>query len=63
MIAKEAVVTKFFVIDMRLCRKNYYPKKHLSVGKSLSLSKCQPHFKQYIKTKKACIGIKLYKLT
>ena len=49
--------------DMNLCRKLYYPKKQLSVGKSLVLFKCQLHFKQYIKTKRVCFGIKLYKLT
>ena len=52
MIAKEAVVTKVFLTDMRLCRKHYYPKKQLSVGKPLSLFKCQLHFKKYKKTKK-----------
>ena len=49
--------------DMNLCRKLYYPKKQLSVGKSLVLLKCQLRFKQYIKTKRVCFGIKLYKLT
>ena len=49
--------------DMKLFRKLYYPKKHLSVGKSLVLFKCQLHFKQYIKTKRVCFGIKLYQLT
>ena len=48
---------------MNLCRKLYYPKKQLSVGKSLVLFKCQLRFKQYIKTKRVCFGIKLYKLT
>ena len=49
--------------DMKLCCKLYYPQKQLSVGKSLMLFKCQLHFKQYIKTRKACFEIKLYKLT
>ena len=49
--------------DMKLCHKLYYPKKQLSVGKSLALFKCQLHFKQYIKTKRVCFEIKLYKLT
>ena len=49
--------------DMKLFRKLYYPKKQLSVGKSLLLFKCQLHFKQHIKTKRVCFGIKLYKLT
>ena len=38
--------------DMKLCRKLCYPKKQLSVGKSLALFKCQIHFKQYIKIKR-----------
>ena len=49
--------------DMKLCRKLYYPKKQLSVCKSLALFKCQLHFKQYIKTKRVCFGMKLYKFT
>ena len=49
--------------DMKFCRILYYPKKQLNVGKSLALLKCQLHFKQYIKTKRVCFGIKLYKLT
>ena len=49
--------------DTKLCPKLYYPKKQLSVGKSLALFKCQLHFKQYIKTKRECFGIKLDKLT
>ena len=50
-------------IDMKLCCKLYCPKKQLSVGKSLALFKCQLHFKQYIKTKRVCFGMKLYRLT
>ena len=50
-------------IDMKLCRKLYYPEKQLSVCKSLALFKCQLHFKQYIKTKRVCFGMKFYKLT
>ena len=49
--------------DMKLCCKRYYPQKQLSVGKSLVLFKGQLHFKQYIKTKRVCFGIKLDKLT
>ena len=49
--------------DMKLCLKLCYPKKQLSVGKWLVLFKCQLHFKQYIKTKQICFGIKFYKLT
>ena len=63
MMGKEAVVTKFTFLYMKLCHKLYYPKKQLSVGKSFALLKCQLHFKQYIKTKRACFEIKLYKLT
>ena len=48
--------------DTKLCRKLYFPKKQLSVGKSLALFKCQLHFKQYIATKREGFGIKLYKL-
>ena len=46
---------------MKLCHKLYYPEKQLSVGKSLALFKCQLHFKQYMKTKRVCFGIELYK--
>ena len=49
--------------DMKLCRKLYFPKKPLSVGKLLVLFKCQLHFEQYIKTKRLCFGTKLNKLT
>ena len=49
--------------DVKLCHKLYYPEKLSSVGKSLVLFKCQLHFKQYIKTKRVCFGIKTYKLT
>ena len=63
MMGKEAVVTKFTFLYMKLCHKLYYPKKQLSVGKSFALLKCQLHFKQYIKTKRVCFEIKLYKLT
>ena len=63
MMGKEAVVTKFTFLYMKLCHKLYYPKKQLSVGKSFALLKCQLHFKQYIKTKRVCFGIKRYKLT
>ena len=49
--------------DMKLCYKHYHPKKQLGVGKSLVLFKCQLYFKQHIKTKRVCFGIKLYNLT
>lgn len=49
--------------DMKLCPKLYYPKKQLRVGKSLALFKFQLHFKPYIKAKRVCFPIKLYRLT
>ena len=62
LIGKEAVANKFaFFAGMKLCHKLYYPEKQLSVGKSLALFKCQLHFKQYMKTKRVCFGIELYK--
>ena len=61
MIKEEVLVCLF--TDMKHCCKLYYPKKQLSVGKTLVLFKCQLHFKQYIKTKRVCFGKKLYKLT
>ena len=63
MMGKVAVVIKFTFLHMELCHKLYYPKKQLSVGKSFALLKCQLHLKQYIKTKRVCFEIKLYKLT
>ena len=48
--------------DMKLCRKLYYPKKQLGVGKLRVLFKCQLYFKHYIKTKRVFWN-KLYKLT
>ena len=63
MMVKEAVVTKFsllltcnFVVDFTTL------KKQLSAGKTLSLFKCQLHFKQYTK-ERVCFVIKLYKIT
>ena len=41
----------------------FQPGKHLSVDESLVLYKGRLHFKQYIRTKRARFGIKLYKLT
>ena len=48
--------------EMKCCRKLYYSKKQLSVGKSLVLFKFQLYFKKYTKEKKS-FRIKLYKLT
>ena len=44
------------------CKKIYYPGKNLSVDESLVLFKGRLAFKQYIKTKRARFGIKLYEL-
>ena len=44
------------------CKKIYYPGKNLSVDESLVLFKGRLAFKQYIKTKRAHFGIKLYEL-
>jgi hypothetical protein len=44
------------------CTKVYYPGKNLSVDESLVLFKGRLAFKQYIKTKCARFGIKLYEL-
>ena len=52
-------------IDMICDRfwKVYIPGKNLSVDESLVLFKGRLHFRQYIKTKRARFGIKLYELT
>ena len=52
------------LIDLlRECfRKVYYPGMELSVDESLVLYKGQLKFKQYIRTKRARFGIKLYEL-
>ena len=44
-------------------RSVYTPGKHLSVDESLILYKGCLHFKQYIRTKRARFGMKLYELT
>ena len=44
-------------------QKVYNPGQNLSVDKSLVLFKGRLHFRQYIKTKCACFGIRLYELT
>ena len=41
----------------------WYPGQHLSVDESLVLFKGRVKFRQYIKTKRARFGIKLYELT
>lgn len=56
-------VRPFIEMIQERCRKVYYPGKHLSVDESLVLFKGRLHFKQYIKTKRARFGIKLYELT
>ncbi|XP_065650310.1 piggyBac transposable element-derived protein 4-like [Hydra vulgaris] len=45
------------------CRKVYSPRQHLSVDESLVLFKGRLYFRQYIKTKRAQFGIKVYELT
>ena len=52
------------VTDMikRRCSSVYYPGKKLSVDESLVLFKGRVTFKQYIKTKRARFGIKLFQL-
>ena len=47
---------------LRRCRTVYTPGKNLSVDESLVLFKGRLKFRQYIKTKRACFGIKLYEL-
>ena len=44
-------------------RSVYTPGKHLSVDESLILYKGRLHFKQYIRTKRARFGVKLYELS
>ena len=56
-------VRPFIEMITERCRKVYYPGKNLSVDESLVLFKGRLHFKQYIKTKRARFGIKLYELT
>ena len=47
----------------RQCKSVWYPGQHLSVDESLVLFKGRVQFRQYIKTKRARFGIKLYELT
>ena len=47
----------------RRCKSVWYPGQHLSVDESLVLFKGRVKFRQYIKTKQARFGIKLYELT
>ena len=47
----------------RQCKTVRYPGKELSVDESLVLFKGGVKFRQYIKTKRARFGIKLYELT
>ena len=63
MMGEESCHQVCLYTDMKLCYKLYYPKKQLSVGKLLVFFKCQLHFKQYIKTKRVCFGIKFYRFT
>ena len=61
--AKRGCCHQVCLLHMKLCHKLYCPKMQLSVCKLLALLKCQLHFNQYIKTKRVCLEIKLYKLT
>ena len=45
------------------CKQVYQPGEYLSIDESLVLFKGRLHFKQYIRTKRAHFGIKLYELT
>ena len=45
------------------CKTVYTPGQNVSVDESLVLFKGHLKFKQFIKTKRACFGIKLYELT
>ena len=45
------------------CKAVWYPNKELSVDESSVLLKGRVKFRQYIKTKRARFGIKLYELT
>ena len=45
------------------CQKVYGPGRFLSMDESPALFKGCEHFRQYIKTKRACFGLKLYELT
>ena len=45
------------------CKQVYQPGEYLSIDESLVLFKGRLHFKQYIRTKQACFGVKLYELT
>lgn len=47
----------------RRCRTVYTPGQNVSVDESLVLYKGRLHFKQFIRTKRARFGIKLYELT
>ena len=56
-------VRLFMEMIREWCCKVYYSEKQLSVDESLVLFKGRLHVKQYIKTKRARFGIKLYELT
>ena len=64
MMGEEAVVTKFaFLLIWNLVVNFTILKNSWVFANHLFLFKCQLHFKQYIKTKRVCFGIKRYKLT
>ena len=53
----------FIEIVRQQCKNIFYPGQNLSVDESLVLFKGRLKFKQYIRTKRARFGIKLYELT
>ena len=55
-------IRAFSDLMLRRCKEVYYPKKDLCVDESLVLFKGRISFKQFIKTKRARFGIKLYQL-
>ncbi|XP_047125578.1 piggyBac transposable element-derived protein 4 [Hydra vulgaris] len=56
-------VRPFLNMIKERCRKVYSPGQHLSVDELLVLFKGRLHFRQYIKTRRARFGIKVYELT
>ena len=55
-------IRPFLELSCERFRKVYQPERLLSVDESLVLFKGRLKFKQYIKTKRSCFGIKLYEL-
>ena len=55
-------IREFVTMIREKCRLVYYPGENLCVDESLVLFKGRLSFKQYIRTKRARFGIKLYEL-